>query len=313
MVPLLLGFHPEHSLVLVTLDQGGTSFAARVDLPDDEADLVQAVATVVGAGARNGAVAAFVVIYTDDECLAAEVAETVSMSLDAHDVRALRLLRADGRRWFPLDDPEDLRSWSGESYDVRDHALTTNAVLEGRVTFRNRAELRDSLAITDPDVVETVSAAAGELDTQLGPLGRASPEDLVAEGQWLVARIEESVPFGHLPDEHLARVLRALRVPDLRDLAWATLTRADAGRHVTLWRGVVRRCPEELIASAAALLGFVAWLDGEGALAWCAVDRALQAEPDHSMARLVADCLESALPPSAWRPVDPRTLRLYAG
>ena len=47
----------------------------------------------------------------------------------------------------------------------------------------------------------------------------------------------------------------------------------NAARHVDLWRDVVRRRPRELRAAPAALLGFAAWLAGNGALAWCAVDR----------------------------------------
>jgi hypothetical protein len=39
---------------------------------------------------------------------------------------------------------------------------------------------------------------------------------------------------------------------------------------------------------------------GDGALAWCAVARAREVDPDHSLARLVADLLEAAVPPDSW-------------
>ena len=39
---------------------------------------------------------------------------------------------------------------------------------------------------------------------------------------------------------------------------------------------------------------------GDGALAWCAVDRGREVDPDHSLAGLVADLLEGAVPPTAW-------------
>ena len=54
-----------------------------------------------------------------------------------------------------------------------------------------------------------------------------------------------------------------------------------------LWRDVVRRAPADLRAAPAALLGFAAWLSGDGALAWCAVECALEAEPDYSLAGLL--------------------------
>lgn len=67
------------------------------------------------------------------------------------------------------------------------------------------------------------------------------------------------------------------------------------------------------MAPAAALLGFCAWLSGNGALGWCAVDRALEADPDQSLARLVGDVLTAAMPPWRWRPVPAESLPLYAG
>ena len=62
---------------------------------------------------------------------------------------------------------------------------------------------------------------------------------------------------------------------------------------------------------AAGLLAFAAWLSGDGALAWCAVERCLAADPDHTLAHLVARALEQAVPPSEWSP--PSRPRRYAG
>jgi hypothetical protein len=91
------------------------------------------------------------------------------------------------------------------------------------------------------------------------------------------------------------------------------MIRENADVHVDLWRDVVRRSPEDLVAAPAALLGFAAWLAGDGALAWCAVDRAQQAEPGYGLAGLLAQALAGGVPPSAWRPLGPDTLSLFAG
>jgi hypothetical protein len=77
---------------------------------------------------------------------------------------------------------------------------------------------------------------------------------------------------------------------------------------VELWRDVVRRCPTELLAAPASLLAFAAWLAGDGALAWCALDRCALADPDYRMAGLVAHTLEQALPPSVWTPLPDSAL-----
>ena len=58
-----------------------------------------------------------------------------------------------------------------------------------------------------------------------------------------------------------------------------------------------------LRAAPAALLGFAAWLSGNGALAWCAVECAQEAEPGYTLAGLLSEALAGAVPPSAWRPL----------
>jgi hypothetical protein len=50
----------------------------------------------------------------------------------------------------------------------------------------------------------------------------------------------------------------------------------------------------------ASVLGFHAWLAGDGALGWCALERAAEGEPPCSLADVVAEALEQALPPSLW-------------
>ena len=96
-------------------------------------------------------------------------------------------------------------------------------------------------------------------------------------------------------------------------MAWAQMDRENAEAHVDLWRDVVRRSPEDLLAPPAALLGFAAWLAGNGALAWCAVDRAHRAEPGYGLAGLLSQALAGGVPPSAWEPLGPDTLTLFAG
>ena len=59
----------------------------------------------------------------------------------------------------------------------------------------------------------------------------------------------------------------------------------------------MRRRPPTRWPAPAALLAFAAWQAGDGALAWCAVDRCLEADPDYSLAGLVAELLTAAVPP----------------
>ena len=70
--------------------------------------------------------------------------------------------------------------------------------------------------------------------------------------------------------------------------------------HVDFWADVLRRTPDPLAAAPAALLAFAAWQAGDGALAWCALDRCTEVEPDYSLARLIARALTDAISPDTW-------------
>ena len=307
LVPYTLGFHPLDSLVLVTIDEQKRPFQARIDLPDDVDAMDDVAEHLAFAAVRNGAERALVIAYTDDECLGQAAAVALETVLERLGVPTVMMIRADGSRWFPLGDAAE-GDQDGRPYDVRGHELSSRAVLDGKVTFRDRAELADSLAAVDPETVEEVEAAHEALAPV--PVG----QELLLESLWLMEQVRSHVAEARVPDvPTTARMLRALGHRDVRDLVWCDVTRSNAPAHVTLWREVVRRSPEPLVAPAAGLLAFASWLAGDGALAWCAVDRCLCADPDHVLGQLVGEALTSAVPPAQWRPIDPDTLGLFAG
>jgi hypothetical protein len=312
LIPYTLGFVPEDSLVLVTLAADASPFHARIDLPDDPALLPDVVAPLVVAARRNGATRAMAVVYTGDPCLADAAADLLFDALDGGGVACLVALRADGQRWYPLGlDHLDHLSVLGVPYDTRDHPLSSQAVLDGRVTFRSRSELADSLSATDPDDVDAVLEAHRRLEHPGAPVPRRL---LAAEAAWLTGAADRALAGARpLPAGEVARMLRAVSWQEVRDALWGAMHREDAPAHVRVWRDVVRRSPEELVAPAAGLLAFAAWLAGDGALAWCAVERSLRADPDQRLAQLVAQALDGAVPPSTWQPVDPVPLDLDAG
>jgi hypothetical protein len=94
-----------------------------------------------------------------------------------------------------------------------------------------------------------------------------------------------------------------------RDLAWSRIDRAQSGRQLALWAAVARRVVSPYEPAVLSLAGFAAWVSGDGASAWCAIDRAQTVDPDYSMARLLGDALARCVPPDLWIP-PPRELVL---
>lgn len=325
LVPHALGFHPEDSIVLVVTAGEMGNLHARIDLPplDDEGETAEVVDTLLDAVARSRARQVALIAYTDHELGAEDVAEQLLDELLIREVDVLCAIRADGERWHALDCGPTWSPPEGVPYDVATHPITAQSVLDGRVTFDSRRDLAESLVGTDLDALEEVGEAADEAVRRFRaasrhPLGVDSPEGarahLMTEGYWVRERVRRSVRGGEpLDNDEVGRMAVALVNVDVRDVAWAEMTRDEARAHVELWRDVVRRTPLDLAAAPAALLAFAAWLAGEGALAWCAVERCLEAEPGYSMADLVAQALAGALHPSTWRPLPPEVLPLFAG
>ncbi len=323
LVPYVLGFHPEDSVVVLTLGDAKRPFHARMDLPADPAQVPELVDYLTDVAVRHGLRRVVVVVYCSDEQLAEAAGVPLTERLESQGLSVPVAIRADGERWYCLAGCEHGCPPQGTPYDVSTHPFTAEAVVDGRVTYGSREELRDSLVGTDPDEVDavcrTADAALVRFQAATRHPGDPVPAEqarsyLVAEGHWVAQRVRAFLADGvRLTAEDAGRLLVAMVSIEVRDVAWAEMTHENARRHVDLWRDLVRRAPRDLLAAPAALLGFAAWLSGDGALAWCAVDRCQEAEPDYSLAGLLADALAGAVPPSCWQPFDREGLTLFAG
>jgi len=128
-------------------------------------------------------------------------------------------------------------------------------------------------------------------------------EGLAAVGA-MIARYREGGRF--TSDYEIARITVALRDLRVRDDAWARMDPAHADQHLRLWIDVVRRAQPGYVAAPAALLAFIAWQSGDGALANVALDRALADDPRYSMALLLRQVITAGAPPSLARlPMTP--------
>jgi hypothetical protein len=323
LVPSVLGFHPHDSIVLVVTAGDAGRLHARLDLPRGEEEVAETVRVLLNAVSRAEARQVALVAYCVDEDPARELADLLALELELCGVDVVCAFRADGERWFSLDCADGCCPLDGRPYDVSAHPITAQAVLDGRVTFASREALADSLVGTDLDALEAVAEATDEAVRRLRaaarhPLGPESPDGarrhLVTEGYWVRERVRRYLSTHEPLDDHDAgRMLVAITVVEVRDVAWAEMSRSNASTHVELWRDLVRRTPPDLLAAPSALLAFAAWLAGDGALAWCAVERCQQAAPDYSMATLVSHALAGAMHPSVWEPIPMEALPLFAG
>jgi hypothetical protein len=106
-----------------------------------------------------------------------------------------------------------------------------------------------------------------------------------------------------LSDRLIAEVASALCDHRVRDacLPWCMDSGALAAER--LWLALVRATPAPERAEPAALLALTAYLRGDGALASVALEAALHACPQHSLAGLLRAALDGGLPPELLRNV----------
>lgn len=289
-VPLALGFVPSRSVVTVGLGAPG-SMHARVDLPHDPDDVDDLVEALLRPCRRNGVREVVVVVYDDDTTVADEAAWALHEEFTAAGIEVREVLRVHDSHWYAVLPGAPLAAYRGVPFTLAEHPFTARGVFEGRVTHASRDALRATIAPDHEAVRRTVPALRDVEALAPGVLGA------------LVRRhVDLGTPFSR---GDLAAVAATVPLGARRDEAWVWLDRAHARRAVELWSDAVRRLPTSHVAGPAAVLAFSAWLVGDGALAWCAIDRCREGAASHSLADLVAQLLETATSPEHWAELRP--------
>jgi hypothetical protein len=292
-VPVVLGFHPEESLVMLTFGAART-FHARLDLPPapDAAAVREVVEMVLAPSKAHGVDHVAFVVYSADAGAAALLAASLVPAFVADGVGVVDVLRAHDGGWCSVPIRAGAEELPMVPYDDTHHPFSAQAVFEGRVTHGSREALRATVA-PDPVRRSRWSAAMAVLpDPGAEEVRQASR--LVAG--WVASGAEPD-------DDDAVLLLRAVTRIDVRDAALYAVTRETAQDHLRVWADLLRGAPDVAVPDTAAVTAFCAWLSGDGALAWCALDRCFEVDPEHRLGACLAECLTRAVPPTAWQEV----------
>ncbi|SEH83974.1 protein of unknown function [Mycolicibacterium rutilum] len=310
-LPAVLGFVPENSLVLLTVDRGTLGCVMRVDLPgelDDIDDCIDHVAEVAAAAGPDSAIG----VIVDDRGLDCpscadehrELAATLAERLAEWGVELLAAHVVDqvaaGGRWRCADGCGE----GGVIEDPSASPLAMAAVLDGRRLYARRADLQQVIAVTDP----ARTAAVADMIDVTGP--DRSDADARAD---IEAAIEAAgrVADGHpLPDKDVARLGTALTDLQVRDTLYALAVGESAGQAESLWAELSRRLPEPWRVEALTLLAFSAYTRGDGPLAGVSLEAALRCDGTHRMAGMLDRALQAGLRPERIRELATTGYRL---
>jgi hypothetical protein len=316
-VPYLLGFHPTDSLVVLGLRAARLVFSVRGDLPPPGTPPGRDVGYLAQVFAQQEVDTVLLVGYGPPSLVTPFVLAAQDR-FRARGIEVSEILRAtDGRYWSYVCESPECCPPDGTAYDVAGSRIAAEATFAGQVALPDRNALVRRLGPPEGPALAAMERATERAEERLVAVldaasdAPAAAAGFVAAGAAAVAgAVQRHAAGGYLTDDEVAELSLLLASTEVRDTAWEPISPgsvlADAGPgvstvdlHIRLWTDVVSRACPDLVAPAAGLLSYAAWLAGDGTTAAFALDRALAADPGYSMARLMAEVLHRAIPPTA--------------
>lgn len=312
-LPHLCGFVPAESLVVVALHgpRHRVGLTMRVDLPAREHEALL-VSDLVDRLVCTDADEAMLVLCTEAAAVGALPRARLVRRLRAAVRRAGltvgdALLVRSGRWWsYVCGDerccPADGTPLGGTPSEAL-VLVQAHAALEGRAVLPSRADLVASLAAPVGAVRDVAAAALAvaerERAAEVARLGRAGA-GRVALSRWRQALAAAGRPPLVLPSADAAALVVSLSDCLVRDevLGWVL---DDDVALLTLLLTLAAGAPPPHDAQVCALLSWVAHARGDGGLANVALDRALDADVDCSLAQLSRQALDGQVAPAQIR------------
>ena len=318
-LPAMLGFVPEESVVAIAMHRraGRTRVGgmARVDLvvdaaPGERAEVDRVLTDAVVARLGRSAPDSLVLVVVSGSEAGPDgrppyggLVDTLTGSFAAIGVPvtgAVWTARvATGAPWRCYDDC----GCTGVVADPTGTLAAAETAASGRVTYGSRAEVDATLA-PEPAASgrrrrELVDDAHQAALTDRGLSGVAAARRDLDAVRHAAAEVGRAVV---LAEEEIARLAVALCDPRVRDVALGFAAghddAVDPDHAWQLWTLLTRAVPAPEVAEPATLLAFATLDRGGGATLTTALERAMGADPDHQLSRLLGSIVAAGIDPA---------------
>jgi hypothetical protein len=292
LVPYLLGFRPQESLVFLLIRHNRVLLTARIDLPPIAA--AEAVVHQFGALTEQHDASGLVVLaYSNDTAAARELVEAIAPSLLPFGL--VDALCVDDERWWSLTCTSGCCPAEGTPYDLTSHPMAAEAVYAGLTAAADRSSIAQQVLGPPEDEIDALSELTELVCDELMAVSDSGWLDLME------TTVRDFVDQPHpLTDTECVRLAALAMNIAARDVAWSMISRKEVSAHLQLWHQVVARTVAPFELAPLCMLGFSAWIAGDGALQNCCVERAVRLDPSYSLAELLDEINLRALPPSFW-------------
>jgi hypothetical protein len=305
-LPAVLGFVPEKSLVLVSLERGEMGAVMRVDLALALAGEVGHLAEIVSSSGADTVVAVIVdaqgalcPVCNDDY---RELCDALTAALREHGMTLGAAHVVDrieaGGTWRCVDGC----GATGTVDDPGASPLAAAAVLDGRRLYSTREDLKAVIAVTDPGHADALVASIRERASVREAEWREDPDGCGRrEVEAAIAAAGRVCGGAALDDGEVATLACALTDVAVRDTLYALAVGSGAGQAETLWALLARTLPDPWRAEVLVLLAFSAYARGDGPLAGISLEAALRSDPEHRMASMLDTALQAGMRPEQIR------------
>jgi len=300
-IPFLIGYHPEDSLVVVSIKDNAVGMAMRIDYPVDiPAGAYDLLASHLQ---RDCATGALLVAYvpmgrTDGEKVLADASSALTRIGIATEES---LLIQGGRFRSVLCQDQGCCPVEGNPIpEIAGSRIAVEHVVAGRaMPFANLQALTDSISslpvASEAQWSELVKSFHVEAtSTELTCAQRDGATAIIdLAGEFASGRIGQDL-------ELTARVIGRLSDIQVRDFALGSHDEGSVDTYFQMWRHLMRIAPSGYVAPIASLCAALAYESGDGALAHRSLDRALEDVNGYSLALLLRRVFTAGWPPASF-------------
>jgi hypothetical protein len=300
-IPFLIGYHPEDSLVVVSIKDNAVGMAMRIDYP---VDIPKGAFDLLASHLqRDQATGALLVAYVPSDHSDGEVVlADASAALTRIGIATDESLVIQGGRYRSVlcRDQSCCPAEGNLIPEIDVSRIAVEHVVAGRaMPFANLQALTDSIAALPVsseekwcELVESFAIpTAGEALSKLQRDGATAVIDLA--GEFASGRVGQDL-------ELTARVIGRLSDIQVRDFALGSHDQESVDTYFQMWRHLMRIAPSGYVAPIASLCAALAYESGDGALAHRALDRALEDSNGYSLALLLRRVFTAGWPPASF-------------
>ena len=300
-IPFLIGYHPQNSLVLVSLKEDAVGMAMRVDLPTDIA--TESYDLLASHFVREEAQAALIVAYAHESSVDPEsvLINTSAVLVRAGiDIKESLIVRNNRFRSMLCSDPTCCPPDGNEIPDLDSSRIAAEHVIAGHpMPFESVDGLVQSIAAV-PSSFE--SAWQDEVHAFWVSSDSEEIQELQRDGATAVIDLAGEYAQGRGAEDRelVARVIGRISDIQVRDYALGSHNEETADAYWQMWRELLLIAPRGFVAPIASIFAALAYERGEGALAHKALDRALADDERYSLALLLRRVFTAGWPPQSF-------------